>query len=188
MLVEQLDSLMDPQRVPSPCESLVRAWQDVVSALSVNGAGETALAGNAAQKAFDGLQQASDVMAQTVVELQSVSDPTLPVTPPTVEQRRVQFAPPTPQVPNPGGGASLNCAGKGKECSGEGADDVFAQFQTELGKRGPETIEDTQPKPPPLRAPTVPRQLPSMSGDYTPFFVARAPGVCTRAGPRQACN
>ena len=147
-LVEELDNLSTPGRTPSPREALIRCWHETVEALSVNRKSKELLSGSALEEALDKLRVARDDIATVIQGLRDLDAP------------GVQFDPIAPHGPG-------SAQQKGKDIARDDTDgNVFDFFPSKLGKRGPETIEEDQSQPPPLRTPGLPCKIPKMPGKY----------------------
>ena len=162
---EQLQNLVSSVRAPAPREALVRAWNEVTVALSVEGKSEQVLTGPAQKKALDGLQAKCAELEQTVSNLIAVKGSGSIASP--APSRHASLPP------------SASGSGKGKDVESVDAD-VFdtLRFRLAGSKRGHDQIEATPPPSAHLRIPSVPVRVPKLpAGNYT-SGVARALNVC----------
>jgi hypothetical protein len=148
LLVEEFDNLTERERMPSPREALIRCWQEVVAALSVDGKSGELLSANALQQALKKLKKDREEIETTIKGLRDLASP------------RVQ-----PELIAPLGPGSAQQ--KEKEIAGDGADgSLLDLFESKLGKRVPEMIEEDESQLSPLRTNGVPCKIPKMPGKY----------------------
>ena len=149
-LVEQLDGLMNPGRSPSPRETLIRCWNEVLAVLSVEGKAEVLLPVVELQGVLANFRETRKETLKTINTLQGC---------PSVAPSGPGFVHHT--------SATTHTDKNGKDLMEEASDeDLLDLFRSELGKRGPDNIEDAQSKPPSLRTPALPCKMPSMPGKY----------------------
>jgi hypothetical protein len=149
-LIEQLDGLVNPNRSPSPCETLIRCWNEALVALSVEGNLEELLPADELQGVLEKFRVKREEMMKTITQLQGCA-PAAPSGPGSAQHA---FA---ATNPDKNGKSPMD------EAPGE---DFLAMFRSDLGKRSQADIEDAQSKAPPLRTSTVPCKMPMMPGKY----------------------
>ena len=179
-LVEELEDLTHPGRTPSPREALIRSWTEVVAALSVERKSRTVLGNADLPAALEGLRAAREEIEATIKQFKGLPSASASGSLQSPQgSGSVQFASLVPD--GPGHAPSGAAGGKGKDIV-EGAEDniVLDLLKSELGKRGPEAIEESKLQAPPLRTPGVPIKVPAMPGNYATFVALCAQRVCVQ--------